>query len=90
MDDKVKIIKEFEDTDFYAKWAYLDDPNPDARWFWGISSDGELCYRCDNYRDDDFITAGKWYFVLGRVRLPIGMGTMIKIVETFKPILPFL
>ena len=55
----MKIIKEFEDHDFFERHYYISYDNEELKksyWRWGLGDDGELYYQ--SYASN---LPGKWY-----------------------------
>lgn len=84
----MKIVKFFEDEDFFEKYHNDQGIQDDAykqkgHWYWGLSDDGDLCYHSSVYHHTEqwiiFNSNEKHYKVASKLSLK----DMKKIVKEF-------
>jgi len=54
----MKIVKSFEDEEFFEKYhndqGFEDDAyKQKGHWYWGLNNDGHLCYHSSVYQNTD-------------------------------------
>jgi len=83
----MNIVKEFEDHNFFCL-DKISHPNFHQyfSWYWGLSDDGKVYYRCTRFSDPD-----EWRALEdnGEVAVLISLGTMKKIVKQFGHLVVF-
>lgn len=62
----MKIVKSFEDEEFFEKYHNDHGIQDDAykqkgNWYWGLNSDGHLCYHSTVYQRTDEVSADSVY-----------------------------
>ena len=86
----MKIVKQFEDRDFFESEFYLAFENTDGAWInghwsWGLGDDGELYCQCT-----DFERPGDWYDLSETTFGVRSIKQMNKIVKEFGHLLVWL
>jgi hypothetical protein len=84
----MNIVKEFEDQEFFCLPA-LSSPEYHGlyTWYWGLSDDGDLYYRCTRFSEPD-----RWFELSKHDDIAgcISLKTMKKLVGQFEHLLVFL
>jgi hypothetical protein len=83
----MNIIKEFEDQEFFCL-PEMSSPEYHGRytWFWGLSSNGDIYFRCTRFTDPD-----EWRELRasGQIAELVSLKTMKKLVKHFGHLLIF-
>lgn len=83
----MNIVKEFEDQDFFQH-PKLSTPEYHLRytWYWGLSDDGNLYYRCTRFSNPD-----EWRELASSEQIAplVSLKTMKKLVKQFGHLLVF-
>jgi len=84
----MKIIKSFEDPEFFTKVYIKYDPNvKSGTWLWGLGDDGNIYCRCSNF------SAPTVWFKLGVSPVAINelsIREMKRLIKEFDHLLVFL
>jgi hypothetical protein len=84
----MKIIKEFEDDDFFAH-PKISSPEYHGRytWLWGLGDDGFIYYRSTRFSHPD-----EWRELSSneRIAILVSLKTMKKLVNQFGHLLVFI
>ncbi len=79
----MKIIKSFEDYDFYESTC---DPVDGHTWYWGLSDDGQIYCTCTEF--NKYPSFYKYKEITGHRITSI--KTMQKIIKNFGDLIPFI
>jgi hypothetical protein len=80
----MKIIKQFEDQEFFKK-RYRGEPfGPKDKWIWGLAEDGGLWYK------NSFLSDWNWHSADNIPNLALSIKDMKRIVKEFGHLLAFL
>lgn len=83
----VKIVKEFEDQEFFCH-SELSSPEYHNKytWFWGLGEDGNIYYRCTRFVDPDQWDKLNRY---PSIAVLVSLKTMKKLVKQFGHLVVF-